>query len=166
MHYSKSSGSKKDFWSAYQDHKQRERKKYLKGYRNGNDFTLDITHKTPVSTHHIVIRALHKATKSYIERNNKNHNYLCCKIKLNSIKWKKVTRKHPPHNNAFTNGQIPDHKQRRNGLFFFFFPFNTVCCALHRNTNYLYSFFLLFDTPGNLTGLESLLLYGLAVKLC
>lgn len=50
--------------------------------------------------------------------------------------------------------------------FFFFSSFNTICCALHRNTNYLYTFFLLFDTPGNLTGLESLLLYGLAVKLC
>lgn len=149
MHYSKSSGSKKDFWSAYQDHKQREIKKYLKGYRNGNDFTLDITHKTPVSTHHIVIRALHKATKSYIDRNNKNHNYLCCKIKLNSIKWKKVTRKHPPHNNAFTSGQIPDHKQRRNGLFFFLLlliQFAVLCIGIPITFTPFFFFLILLGT--------------------
>lgn len=53
---------RKDFGSAYQAHKERD-KCIFKGLKDRYDFILSITQKTSISTHHTVIRALHKATK-------------------------------------------------------------------------------------------------------
>lgn len=60
--FKKKAKFRKDFWSAYKDHKERD-KYFLKALKEEMLFCIGITQKTPVSTNHIVVRALHKAIK-------------------------------------------------------------------------------------------------------